>query len=154
GGGVLSRLARAYGARDDLRELRGARDRLFRARAHDRVGHATREALFSEPGDHLANLVDARTSEPRRNGLPACRIHAHVERAVRPEAETARWIVELRGGDTEVEEHATARAATAVSRHERCKLGKRRVDERKPHFVGKTGAAGLDGLRVPIEREH
>ena len=28
------------------------------------------------------------------------------------------------------------------------------MDERKPHFVGKTAAAGRNGLRIPIEREH
>ena len=33
-------------------------------------------------------------------------------------------------------------------------IGKRRVDERKPHFVGKALTPCLDGLRVPVEREH
>ena len=28
------------------------------------------------------------------------------------------------------------------------------MDERKPHFVGKARAAGLDGLRIPVDREH
>ena len=41
-----------------------------------------------------------------------------------------------------------------VCRHERGEIGKRRVDERKPHFVGKAAAAGRDGLRIPVEREH
>ena len=41
-----------------------------------------------------------------------------------------------------------------MRRHERTEIGKRRVDERKPHFVGKAHSAGRDGLRVPIEREH
>ena len=41
-----------------------------------------------------------------------------------------------------------------VCLHARGEIGKRRVDERKPHFVGKTAAAGLDGLRIPIDREH
>ena len=41
-----------------------------------------------------------------------------------------------------------------VCRHERGEIGKRRVDERKPHFVGKTVAAGRDGLRIPVECEH
>ena len=54
------------------------------------------ETFFSEGGDHFAYLVDARASEPCRYGLAACRIHTHVERAVRPEAETASWVVELR----------------------------------------------------------
>jgi len=41
-----------------------------------------------------------------------------------------------------------------VCRHERPKLGKRRVDERKPHFVGKAQASGRNGLRILVEREH
>ena len=41
-----------------------------------------------------------------------------------------------------------------VCGHERAEIGKRRVDERKPHFVGKTVPAGRDGLRIPVEREH
>ena len=40
-----------------------------------------------------------------------------------------------------------------VCRHERAKIGKRRVHERKPHFVGKTLVAGRNGLRIPVERE-
>jgi len=41
-----------------------------------------------------------------------------------------------------------------VCRHERAEVGKRRVHERKPHFVGKTLPAGRDGLRIAVEREH
>ncbi len=37
--------------------------------------------------------------------------------------------------------------------HECAELGKRRMDERKPHFVGKAAAAGRDGLRIPVDRE-
>ena len=40
-----------------------------------------------------------------------------------------------------------------VCGHERGEIGKRRVEERKPHFVGKALAARRDGLRIPIERE-
>ena len=40
-----------------------------------------------------------------------------------------------------------------VRRHERGEIGKRRMLERKPHFVGKAPAAGRNGLRIPIERE-
>ena len=41
-----------------------------------------------------------------------------------------------------------------VCLHARGDIGKRRMDERKPHFVGKALATGRDGLRVPVEREH
>ena len=42
----------------------------------------------------------------------------------------------------------------SVCVHERAEVRKRRVQERKPHFVGKAAAAGLNGLRIPVEREH
>ena len=40
-----------------------------------------------------------------------------------------------------------------VCRHERGEIGKRRMEERKPHFVGKALVAGRDGLRIPVECE-
>src|SRR5205823_14880752 len=89
--------------------FRGAVGRLLPPRRDDRLRHAAREALFSEGRDHLTYLVDARASEPRRNGFAARRVHAHVERAVGAEAEAAARIVELRRGHPEVEEHAAAR---------------------------------------------
>ena len=41
-----------------------------------------------------------------------------------------------------------------VCRHERGEIGKRRMGERKPHFVGKTVVAGRNGLRIPVDRKH
>ena len=77
-----------------------------------------------------------------------------AKRAVRPEAETACGVVELRRGDAEVEQDAAHGPARNEPRHARGDIGKRRADERKPHFVGKTAVAGLDGRRVAVEREH
>src|SRR5581483_10904087 len=95
-----------------------------------------------------------RASEPGCDGLAACRVHAHVERAIRPEAETARRIVELGGGDAEVEEHAEAWTPVRMCGHKRREIGKWRMDERKPHFVGKALAASRNGLRILVDREH
>ena len=75
-GRVLAGLARAYGARDDLGQFARPRDGPFAPRIDDGLGHSPRKALFSEGGDHLANLVDARTSEPGCDRLAACRVHA------------------------------------------------------------------------------
>ena len=41
-----------------------------------------------------------------------------------------------------------------VSRHERGEIGKRRMEERKPHFVGKALATRFDGRLIAVEREH
>ena len=153
GGGVLAGLARPYGARDQGGERRGAREGLLAARRDDRLGHAPRETFLAEGGDHLAYLVDARPSEPCRDGFAARRVHTHIDRAVSAETEAAPRIIELRRGNAEIEEHAPARAIVSVCVHERAEVRKRRVHERKPHFVGKAAAAGLNGLRIPVERE-
>src|SRR5690242_3093352 len=94
--GVFARLPRPDGTRHQLRKLAGALERPLTPRRHDGLRHPAREALFSQSGDHLANLVDARTSEPCGHRLTTCRVHAHIERTVGPEAEAARRIVELR----------------------------------------------------------
>ncbi len=154
GRGMLAGLARAHGGGNQAGELPGAGQRALAPCRDDGLRHATREALLAEGGDHLADLVKARTSEPRRNGFAARRVHAHVERAVSSEAETALRIIELRRGHAEVEEHTAASTIVRVCRHERAEVGKRRVHERKPHFVGKTLPAGRDGLRIAVEREH
>ena len=64
-----------------------------------------------------------------------------------------RGVIELRRRYAKIEEHAPARAIASVCAHDRAEVGKRRVHERKPHFVGKAAAAGLDGLRIPVECE-
>ena len=86
-GRVLSRLAGADRARHQRGQLAGARQRMLGARRDDGLSYATCEALFSQRGNHFANLVEARPSEPGRDWLAACRVHTHVERTVRAEAE-------------------------------------------------------------------
>src|SRR5581483_8668201 len=61
---VLARLACFDGTRHQCRELQRALDRRFSACAHDRLGNTARETLLSQCGNHFANLVDARPSEP------------------------------------------------------------------------------------------
>src|SRR5262249_1793793 len=137
---MLAGLARAYRTRDERGELRGALERAHASCRTDRLGYAARKTLVGQCCDHFANLVDARPSEPGRDGLAAGRIHTHVERAVRTKAESACRVIELRGRDTEVEEHAAAETPLRMRRHETGKLRKRRVEERKPHVVGKARA--------------
>src|ERR1700730_10177571 len=152
--GVLAGLARAHGACDQGGELAGAGQRTLAPRRYDGLRHATREALLAQGGDHLAYLVEARTSDPRRNGFAPRRVHTHVERAVGSEAEAALRLVALGRGHGGGEEHTAGSTIGRACRHERAEVGKRRVHERKPHFVGKTLPAGRDGLRITVECEH
>src|ERR1700683_3280696 len=66
---MLARLAGAHRARDERGKLARAQQRPLIARGDDGSGDPAREALLSELGNHLANLVDARPSEPARDGL-------------------------------------------------------------------------------------
>src|SRR6185312_9779091 len=95
--GILSRFPRPDSASNDCGELRRSLDRLRGTRRHDRLCNATCKPFFSECCNHFANLVDARPSEPGRDGLATCRVHTHIDRTVGAEAEAARRIVELRG---------------------------------------------------------
>ena len=54
----------------------------------------------------------------------------------------------------EVEKHAEDRAATRTFAHDLPKIGKRRVDDLKPHFAREARLPVRDGLRIAVEREH
>ena len=89
-----------------------------------------------------------------RSRLSRGRVHPHVERTVPVETEAALRLVELRRGNAEVEQDAADRAAARAFAHDLPKIGKRRVDDLKPHFPFEAPPAGFDRLRVPVEREH
>ena len=82
--GSRVRTARATSSASCSVRVRGWLERLATMSA------AMRRAKRSSPEcrDHLANLRLARSREPCGNRFAARRVHAHVERAVRPEAET------------------------------------------------------------------
>jgi hypothetical protein len=66
---------------------------------------------------HLRQFLHRSPREPLGRRLAARRIHAHVQRAIGAEAEAARWIVHLRRGHAQVQQHpdtfSTPRAASA-----------------------------------------
>ena len=111
-------------------------------------------SLLTEFSDHLTQLPLVGASEEVRSGLAARRIHTHIERTVFGETEAAGGIVNLRRGDTEIEQHATdGPAATALGDHSR-QLRKVRVHELETWLVMKSLMACRNSLRIPIEREH
>ena len=60
------------------------------------IGIPLGEALFAELMHDLRELVFAHAGEPFGGARPGARVHAHVERAVAHEAETAGRVIELR----------------------------------------------------------
>src|SRR5262249_9296814 len=85
-------------------------------------------------------------------GLAATRIHAHIERAVVAEGETALRFVELEGGDAEIEGDAVG-FDDAVAGEEILHLGEAAVDQREPAFeAAGRHASALDCRCVVVDR--
>jgi len=63
---------------------------------------------------------------------PLPRIHAHVERSGRPEAESAHGIVELEGAHAEVEQHGIRSFAPAHFRKNRTQTGEITMSQDDP----------------------
>ena len=95
-GGVLARLTGAHCACHDSSQLRCGLQWCLLARCEDGAGDATREALFTQPADHVAQLIVTDGGQPLR-GTDATRgVHAHVQRAIALEAEAALGLIDLR----------------------------------------------------------
>jgi hypothetical protein len=110
--------------------------------------------LFAKFSDHLKQLSLIGASDEVGCRLAACGIHAHIERTVFGKTEASGRIVELRRGDTKIEQHATNRpVATMLGDHTR-QLRKVRVYEFETRLIGKSLMACCDRLRIAIEREH
>ncbi len=54
---------------------------------------------------HLRQFLQRRTGEPVGRRFAACRVHPHVERAVRAKTETTLGIVDLRRGHAQIQQH-------------------------------------------------
>ena len=94
-GRMLAALARAHRARNQRGELPRWSLSVPPRAVHDDAGDASRKAFFSQRTDHVANLVGRGSGEPLRRACAMRRVHAHVERTVLLEAETAAGLVEL-----------------------------------------------------------
>src|SRR5690606_15148564 len=114
--GRMLAVTAAYRARDDLRQLAGARDRLHAAGRHDGARDAAGVTLFAQFADHVADLIVRRAREPGGGAFAPRRIHAHVERTVGLEAEAARGVVELWRRHAEVEENPCTATSVAMCR--------------------------------------
>ena len=124
---MSARLAPRHGRRDDAGEPAGRLDGAGLARADDRARDASGMALLAEARDHGRDLALVRARQEFGGSCARIRIHAHVEWTVAQEAEPAPSLVELRGGNAEVEEDSVGAARCDVLRelresraHEAC----------------------------------
>lgn len=155
--GARSRVLAIVSTHDSLHELgklARASQRCFGTTRDDGSGDAPRMPLFTEFSDHLKQLPFIRASDEVRCRLAARGIHAHIERTVFGKTEPSGGIVELRRGDTEIEQHTTNRPTVTVLRDHTRQLRKVRVHEFETWLVDKSLMACCDSLRIAIEREH
>ena len=101
---------------NEVRKVPRRRKGLFRAPRDDRPGDRAREALFAVEVDHASDGLLIGRIEPFRGRHARRRIHAHVERPLETEGKSARSVVDLRGGNADVEKdsvHLARRNAEA-----------------------------------------
>ena len=70
----------------------------FAARIN-RAGYRGGKALFTQIANHVGNVLRGRIGQPLRHALAAGGVHAHVQRAFKPEAEAPPGLIELRRAD-------------------------------------------------------
>src|SRR5262249_47238057 len=96
---------RANGAAHDLGELARALDGLLLARLDDGARYAPALPLFTVAPDDVGELGLVAFVDDVGGGAAGA-LHAHVERPGGAEGKAAFGIVELHGGDAEIERHA------------------------------------------------
>jgi hypothetical protein len=133
---VLMWLARGNGFCHDLGKLPCAVDRPARSSRNNRSCNLFSKPFFAIAPDDLPDLLFRRLLQPLRRGLPAARIHPHVERPVEAEAESPFRLVKLRRGHAEVEQHAVDMRNTCPANHlpQRTELGMEHGKSRIGHF--------------------
>ncbi len=129
----------AHDAADDVGKALRRGDRGFRALADDGLGDMARQALLAIGVDEVGEVG---LLEPRDEvgGAVALARHAHVERPVEAEGEAAVGLVQLHGGDADIEHDAVDRGVAAIGGN-LVEIGETVVDEGEPAADASTSAA-------------
>ena len=128
---------------------RGGADRRLGARLDDGAGDGAR--MRSSPS--MKMMLARSRSLPRDDvgGARTVAAHAHVERAVVAEGEAALGVVELHGGDAEIEHHAVDRVEAALGATP-SRLEKRpSTSVSRPPAACTSSAPERDGARVAVD---
>ena len=114
-------------------------------------GDAARGAFLAEFEQHVGQFALGQRVDQVGRGRAAA-AHAHVERTVAAEREAARRIVELEGGDAEVQHHAIQRGDAALCQQVQ-HVAEPAMDQMQPagKSRGQAGAAG-DGVGIAVDR--
>ncbi len=134
----------------DLGKLERAHDRRLGTRLDDRLGDAARVALLAEAVDQVGELGFRQLRHQIGRGDAGTR-HAHVERPVAAEREAALALVELHGGDADIEHHAVDLRRVQHARH-LVEIAEAVLGDDEPAGIGEHElAARRDGARVAID---
>ena len=101
---MLARLARADRATHDLGKVACGPQRPLAPCRNNRCCNCLSKPFFPIGANHLPELFFVGAREVLRSGLAARGVHAHVERSLAREAETARGVVELGRGDAQIQQ--------------------------------------------------
>ncbi|MNE53145.1 hypothetical protein D3C80_1478540 [compost metagenome] len=114
GRGVLALLPGRIGDRQHGSQVRCPFERLLGTALHHGTGHALGETLFAVLLEHPGDFLFAGAGDPLRRTDATRRVHAHVQRAVIEEAESALGIVQLRRGNAQVQQDPADLACQAA----------------------------------------
>ena len=145
---VLAVFPGAHGAGDERRELAGRDQRRACSRLNKRPRNLPSKPLFAIVPDNACNLLFRRLVQPFRRRHPAAGVHAHVQRRVVAEAESARRLIQLRAGYAQIEQHPVHEPDAPFGKHF-FQPGKRRVDHDEARVL--PALAFGNGCRVPIQ---
>src|SRR2546427_675646 len=145
---ALTSSAPGLAGRPMMRRFGGGSSRAFTGRRSGRAGRAApRMKFFTIAAEPLPDLGLVRLFEPLERAWALRRVHAHVERSVRPEAEAAPRVVELRRGHAQIEQHPidTARAQRV---ERRLQFAEARMDRDKARVAYLTRSR--DRFPIPV----
>jgi len=140
---------------NQLREPCGRPDRILFSALHHRAGDPPGKPLLSELEEEVGEILLPRVPEDiGRRGPAAVRIPPHVEGTLHPEREAACRVVELEGGDPQVEQCAVERPPTR-GLTQRVEVREVRTDKPNPGERREPGSGDLEhrGVRVGADQK-
>src|SRR5919199_380740 len=137
-----------------LSEMPGTRDRSALALGHNRPRNALGPALLTQDTKDGLEMFGGSLIDQHLSRVRLGHIHAHVEGAIKAEAETTRGSVQLVGRDPKVEEDAIYLGVAKLGQ-ERCQIAEialQRHEARPPGGAPLLG--GSNAVRITIEANH
>ncbi len=134
---ILAFFPSRVGDLEDFSQIGSALERLDFTALNDGIGHALGETLLAVFLEHAGDFFGGRAGNELGSADAAGRVHAHIQRAVIHETETALWVVELRRRYAQVQQNAADLARQAKLLSLRAQLGKAALHNDKAAVFGR-----------------